>query len=433
MCAVVVAVAVVQVLPTHERFAVTEELVAARSLLVAPINCRDWMKTKTAELGGAGGGGDGPPARAKRLVATLLHGLGVTEGDLSVADAYTADVDEGARTLRMAQRMREALAGTARAAPRPGESPSKEKRDKLPFATADEASAAKAAARLQCVRGDEFPSDARVPKFCVTKVICERVDVVVAEQLAAQAEGDGLFKSDPCTSVKALLGREVLAALGARPRDGPDLGGLHVVWRWRPVDRWCDADVDVDEVEPSAGHHGGPPGSPRQGAAPDRPFKLCAWQRRAQELRLLAGRLHLTCRQARHVALCFPLWPSGSDGPVPAPASAPASASASASAAAPAPPASTHRMEAIVALFSRIVDLHNFDRVAATLPAAHHPALHRRLGWLNTLSVTRLHGRRFSLDLAVGDERRTAGLLLQLASGAEHAEGGGGLRLRAAR
>jgi hypothetical protein len=137
------------------------------------------------------------------------------------------------------------------------------------------------------------------------------------------------------------------------------------------------------------------------------------------DLRLLAGRLHVTARQARHVARSFPLWPADSDGPGPG-------------------TAWTHRMEAIVALFSRIVDLHNFDRVAATLPVAHHAALHRRVGWLNTFNVTRLHGRRFSLDLAVGDERRTADVLLQLAGGEDSASAGGGggggcLRLRAAR
>ena len=185
-------------------------------------------------------------------------------------------------------------------------SPTKETKSKLPFTANDAKSdvgAARMAAKMISVHGDEFVCDAKVPKFCSTKVIhilsprpptqpshhtrsshplttpshlspithpclitptsiiscsqviCERVDVSVAYELAARE--DLLFKSNPETAVKTILSRDVLHQLGSGREDEddtsmsgskPDYGGLHVVWKWRSIDPWKDFEVDTDTV-----------------------------------------------------------------------------------------------------------------------------------------------------------------------------------------
>ena len=88
------------------------------------------------------------------------------------------DVDEGARIMRIAERMKQAIhkADTEKRAAEALShliSPTKDIKSKLPFNVNDIKSdvvATKMASKMISVHGDEFEADANAPKFCATKV-----------------------------------------------------------------------------------------------------------------------------------------------------------------------------------------------------------------------------------------------------------------------
>ncbi|CAM9227476.1 unnamed protein product [Chrysoparadoxa australica] len=74
------------------------------------------------------------------------------------------------------------------------------------------------------------------------------------------------------------------------------------------------------------------------------------------------------------------------------------------------------QISAVCALFGRVVDLGNFNKVIDTLPANKAQEVCHRLGYLNVLNPMKL-SRTYRLDLEKADERKLCKMLLQLAPG----------------
>ena len=83
------------------------------------------------------------------------------------------------------------------------------------------------------------------------------------------------------------------------------------------------------------------------------------------------------------------------------------------------------RVEVLVALHARVVDLYNFGNVARMLPEAERAELVHRLGWLNTWSPLRPDGP-VMLDLSQAEERVVAKALALLAEVEKPGERWGG-------
>jgi len=74
----------------------------------------------------------------------------------------------------------------------------------------------------------------------------------------------------------------------------------------------------------------------------------------------------------------------------------------------------SHRVDIVVSLFSRIIDLHNFDFILAELTATEASCLYTRLGWLNIFNPMKPEGS-YELCMSRWDERMVAKVLLTLA------------------
>lgn len=135
-----------------------------------------------------------------------------------------------------------------------------------------------------------------------------------------------------------------------------DVSGLiNTVWRWRnkyPTDR------PITKVDHTS-------------------FVMEFWGYKLMRLRLCISSLYITCDNAVRIALEFPVF--GNDGQF-------------------------HRENAIVILFSRIIDIENFEHVLSTLPRCAHASVFNRIGWLNALNLFDME-RLFALDLEIEDNR----------------------------
>jgi len=74
----------------------------------------------------------------------------------------------------------------------------------------------------------------------------------------------------------------------------------------------------------------------------------------------------------------------------------------------------TYRVELVIALFSKIVDIHNFDLIFKILEPFEQACLYCRLGWLNLFCPTRPE-RSYELNMEIWEERMVAKALLYLA------------------
>ena len=74
----------------------------------------------------------------------------------------------------------------------------------------------------------------------------------------------------------------------------------------------------------------------------------------------------------------------------------------------------TYRVDLVVSLFSKIVDVHNFDVIFRELEPYEQGCLYCRLGWLNLFNPTRPE-RSYELNMALWEERMVAKALLTLA------------------
>lgn len=74
----------------------------------------------------------------------------------------------------------------------------------------------------------------------------------------------------------------------------------------------------------------------------------------------------------------------------------------------------TYRVELVVALFSKIVDIHNFDIILKELEPFEQGCVYCRLGWLNIFCPTRPE-RSYELNMEIWEERMVAKALLYLA------------------
>ena len=73
----------------------------------------------------------------------------------------------------------------------------------------------------------------------------------------------------------------------------------------------------------------------------------------------------------------------------------------------------TYRVELVVSLFSKIVDMHNFDLIFRELVPKEQGYLYCRLGWLNLFNPTRPEGC-YELNMELWEERMVAKCLLAL-------------------
>jgi hypothetical protein len=74
----------------------------------------------------------------------------------------------------------------------------------------------------------------------------------------------------------------------------------------------------------------------------------------------------------------------------------------------------TYRVEFVVAMFSKIVDIHNFDVIFKELEPKEQGCLYCRLGWLNLFNPTRPE-RTYELNMEMWEERMVAKALLTMA------------------
>jgi hypothetical protein len=74
----------------------------------------------------------------------------------------------------------------------------------------------------------------------------------------------------------------------------------------------------------------------------------------------------------------------------------------------------SYRVDIVVSLFSRIVDLHNFEFILAEMSSIESSCLYTRLGWLNIFNPMKPEGC-YELSMSRWDERMVAKLLLSLA------------------
>jgi hypothetical protein len=71
----------------------------------------------------------------------------------------------------------------------------------------------------------------------------------------------------------------------------------------------------------------------------------------------------------------------------------------------------TFRVEVVVLLFDRIIDLHNFELVMMVLSAPEAAAVHGRIGLLNVFNPCKPEGYR-EIDMSKWDERQLAKILV---------------------
>lgn len=146
-----------------------------------------------------------------------------------------------------------------------------------------------------------------------------------------------------------------------------DLAGLvNSIWRWRPKNV---SDRIIPKVDLNS-------------------FAYEFWGYKLLQLRTLVSCLWITAENAARIALEFPQF--GHD-------------------------AQPHRENAIVTLFSRILDIENFDLVMNTLPNYCHAAVYNRIGWLNALNPHDFD-KLFTLELDVEDNRTIAIVLAKLSA-----------------
>eukprot|EP01035_Chromulina_nebulosa_P020660 gene20660-26787_t len=69
---------------------------------------------------------------------------------------------------------------------------------------------------------------------------------------------------------------------------------------------------------------------------------------------------------------------------------------------------------AIISLFSRVVDLENFNDVADTLPPESQPCLYNKIGWLNAINMNKLGSRFFDLDISVFDQKEISDAIINI-------------------
>jgi hypothetical protein len=74
----------------------------------------------------------------------------------------------------------------------------------------------------------------------------------------------------------------------------------------------------------------------------------------------------------------------------------------------------SYRVELVVVLFSKIVDVHNFDLIFKELEPVEQGCLYCRLGWLNLFNPMRPE-RSYELNMEIWEERMVAKALLMLA------------------
>lgn len=77
-------------------------------------------------------------------------------------------------------------------------------------------------------------------------------------------------------------------------------------------------------------------------------------------------------------------------------------------------PEHSAREQAVIYLFSRVIDLENFSVVLQLIPEDRRHLLYRKLGWFNVLNPIAID-QHFDLDLSFPDEKRFAELLTALA------------------
>lgn len=73
----------------------------------------------------------------------------------------------------------------------------------------------------------------------------------------------------------------------------------------------------------------------------------------------------------------------------------------------------SYRVELLIFLFGRILDLQNFYHILRVLTSEEHAAIIARLGWLNILNPTKIEGV-YRLDLSRWEERQVAKILIHL-------------------
>jgi hypothetical protein len=74
----------------------------------------------------------------------------------------------------------------------------------------------------------------------------------------------------------------------------------------------------------------------------------------------------------------------------------------------------TYRVELVVTLFSRVLDVHNFDLVMLCLTPKEVGCIYCRIGWLKLYNPMKPEGS-FSLNIGYHDERQVAKILCGLA------------------
>ena len=74
----------------------------------------------------------------------------------------------------------------------------------------------------------------------------------------------------------------------------------------------------------------------------------------------------------------------------------------------------SYRVDLVVCLFSRIVDIHNFEIILEQLSAAEAGCVYMRLGWLNLFNPMKVEGS-YELEMSRWEERMVAKMLISLA------------------